>query len=92
MVGHARRPRTGRPVQADTTGVDRWGRRRGAVLQRRDSQTTSDCQGKGRARYYDVVVADEFNKHAAWYYPDPKAAAAMIKGYVSFGDGIDVQR
>ena len=58
----------------------------------RDSQTTSDCPWKGRAKYHDVVVEGEVNKDAAWHYPNPKPAAAMIKGYVAFGGGIDVLR
>jgi Uncharacterized protein conserved in bacteria, COG2343 len=49
------------------------------------SQTRTTCSWKGVASYYDVKVNGEVNKDAAWYYPEPKAAAAHIKGYVAFG-------
>jgi uncharacterized protein (DUF427 family) len=31
------------------------------------------------------------NKDAAWYYTDPKAAAAEIKNYVAFWRGVKVE-
>ena len=34
---------------------------------------------KGQASYYDVVVDGDTNPGAAWYYPEPKSAAAEIK-------------
>jgi uncharacterized protein (DUF427 family) len=37
-----------------------------------------------------VVVNGELNKDAAWYYPEPKAAAAEIKGYIAFWRGVKV--
>jgi uncharacterized protein (DUF427 family) len=54
------------------------------------SQTHTTCSWKGVASYYDVKVNGEVNKDAAWYYPEPKAAAAHIKGYVAFWRGIKV--
>jgi uncharacterized protein (DUF427 family) len=48
------------------------------------------CPWKGEASYYDVVVNGELNKDAAWYYPEPKAAAAEIKGYIAFWRGVKV--
>ena len=54
------------------------------------SSTTTVCPWKGTAHYYDVVVDGSTNKDAAWYYPEPKAAAENIKGYVAFWRGIDV--
>jgi uncharacterized protein (DUF427 family) len=56
----------------------------------RPSESTSRCPWKGTAKYYSVVVDGEVNEDAAWYYPDPSAAAARIKGYVAFWKGIDV--
>ena len=47
-----------------------------------DAQTV--CGWKGTANYYDVVVDGMVNEQAAWYYADPKSAAANIKGYVAF--------
>lgn len=55
-----------------------------------ESSETSVCPWKGRASYYDVVVDGQTNKGAAWYYPDPKAAAENIKGHVAFWRGVVV--
>jgi len=54
------------------------------------SETTSVCPWKGTARYYTVVVAGEKNRDAAWYYPEPKEAAAEIKDRVAFWRGVSV--
>ena len=56
----------------------------------RASPTTSVCPWKGTASYYDVVVGQEVNRDAAWYYPDPKPAAAEIKDRVAFWKGVTV--
>ena len=53
-----------------------------------DRQTR--CPWKGKASYFDVVVDGETNEAAAWYYPNPKAAAADIKDYVAFWRGVSV--
>ena len=39
------------------------------------SETHTTCGWKGVASYYDVVVGDETNRDAAWYYPETKPAA-----------------
>ena len=57
----------------------------------RDSATHSVCPWKGTASYFDVVVNGETNKDAAWYYPDTKAAADNIKGYIAFWKGVKVE-
>ena len=57
----------------------------------RQSGTHTVCSWKGTASYYDVVVNDEVNKDAAWYYPEPKAEAANIKGYIAFWKGVKVE-
>jgi uncharacterized protein (DUF427 family) len=54
------------------------------------SVTTSTCPWKGMARYYTIVVGDRENADAAWYYPNPKAAAANIAGKVAFWKGVKV--
>lgn len=56
----------------------------------RPSDTRTYCGWKGQASYYDVVVAGEVNKDAAWYYPDPKPDARHIKDYVAFWHGVTV--
>lgn len=50
----------------------------------RECDTQTVCGWKGTANYYDVVVDGMVNEQAAWYYADPKPAAANIKGYVAF--------
>ena len=56
----------------------------------RDSNTHTTCPWKGVASYYDVEVAGQVNRDAAWYYPDPKPAASQIQGYVAFWHGVRV--
>ena len=54
------------------------------------SSTTSRCPWKGTARYYSLVVDGKTNQDAAWYYPAPSRAAANIRDYVAFWNGVDV--
>ncbi len=54
------------------------------------SDHTSHCPWKGDARYYDVLVGDDVNSNAAWFYPEPKSAAAEIKDRVAFWKGVEV--
>ena len=61
---------------------------RGDIFRPSDAQTY--CGWKGTANYYDVVVGDEVNEQAAWYYPDPKPEAAQIKDYIAFWKGVEV--
>ncbi len=56
----------------------------------RPSATHTVCSWKGTASYYDVVVGDQVNRDAAWYYPTPKDAAASIAGWVAFWHGVAV--
>ena len=57
----------------------------------KSSDTHTTCPWKGEASYYDVVVGDQTNKDAAWYYPQPKEAAGQIKDYVAFWKGVKVE-
>lgn len=54
------------------------------------SATTSGCPWKGTANYYSVTAGGKTNPDAAWYYAEPKAAAAEIKGRVAFWKGVKV--
>ena len=56
----------------------------------RPSTTHTTCPWKGMASYYDVVVGDNVNKDAAWYYPEPKEAAKEIRGRIAFWKGVRV--
>ncbi len=57
----------------------------------KDSATHTTCGWKGIASYYDVIVSGQVNKDAAWYYPDPKAAARNIAGHIAFWKGVKVE-
>ena len=52
------------------------------------SETHTTCPWKGRASYYNIVIGDEIEADAAWFYPEPKAAAEQIKNYVAFYKGV----
>lgn len=54
------------------------------------SDTHSHCPWKGDASYKTVVVDGKRNPDAAWYYPDPKSAAAEIKDRFAFWKGVSV--
>jgi uncharacterized protein (DUF427 family) len=56
----------------------------------RPSAHHTTCHWKGEASYYDVVVDDQVNKNAAWYYPRPLPAAESIAGRVAFWRGVQV--
>lgn len=55
------------------------------------SDTHSVCPWKGTASYYLVRVDGETNADAAWFYPEPKDAAAEIKDRVAFWKGVTVE-
>lgn len=57
----------------------------------RDSDHTTRCFWKGEAHYKHVVVGGEVNENAAWYYPEPKEAAARITGRFAFWKGVAVE-
>jgi uncharacterized protein (DUF427 family) len=57
-----------------------------------DSATTSVCAWKGRASYYNVAVDGQTNADAAWYYPDPKPDALLVKNRVAFWRGVKVEQ
>ena len=54
------------------------------------SSTHTTCPWKGEASYYSIEVDGKLNKDAAWYYPQPKAAANAITGRVAFWRGVTV--
>ena len=56
----------------------------------RDSEHTSGCPWKGTAHYYNLEVDGQSNANAAFYYPEPKPAAAEIAGRVAFWKGVEV--
>ncbi len=54
------------------------------------SPTTSVCPWKGTASYYTITVDGQENVDAAFYYPQPKDAAANIADHVAFWKGVEV--
>lgn len=63
------------------------------LFQESDHHTT--CHWKGEASYYDVIVNDEINHNAAWFYSLPlPGAITRVKqdftNYVAFWNGIQV--
>ena len=56
------------------------------------SKTHTTCHWKGEASYYDIVVNDQVNHDAAWYYAQPSEAAKEIKDHVAFWKGIQVTK
>jgi uncharacterized protein (DUF427 family) len=53
-----------------------------ALLEKTDKR--SFCEWKGVAVYYDVVIGEERIRDAAWTYPDPTAAFAVLKDHIAF--------
>ncbi|MBK9450859.1 MAG: DUF427 domain-containing protein [Bacteroidetes bacterium] len=56
----------------------------------KESETHSICAWKGKASYYHVSVDGKTNSDAAWYYPEPKQEAELIKGRIAFWRGVSV--
>jgi hypothetical protein len=54
------------------------------------SNHKTSCPWKGQASYYSINVNGDVNPDAAWYYAEPKDAAANIKGRVAFWRGVQV--
>ena len=54
------------------------------------SSHASMCPWKGTAHYHTLSVDGATNPNAAWFYPDPKPAAAEIKGRIAFWKGVVV--
>lgn len=56
-----------------------------------DSATYTVCSWKGTANYLTAVVDGVENIDAAWYYPEPTAAAGEIKDRVAFWKGVAIE-
>lgn len=56
----------------------------------RPSATTSICPWKGTAHYYGLHVDGKDNVDAAWYYPDPKPKAEMVRDRIAFWKGVTI--
>lgn len=54
------------------------------------SNTKTMCSWKGQASYHTLFVNGDANPDAAWFYPEPKEAAAAIKGRIAFWKDVQV--
>ena len=54
------------------------------------SYTTTQCPWKGTASYYTLRVDERDNTDAAWYYAEPKPAAAEIANRIAFWKGVQI--
>jgi uncharacterized protein (DUF427 family) len=54
------------------------------------SNKTTFCPWKGTANYHSLTIDGQQNLDAAWYYADPKPAAAEIKDRIAFWRGVQV--
>jgi uncharacterized protein (DUF427 family) len=55
-----------------------------------DSSKTTSCPWKGTAHYRSLIIGDETNDNAAWYYPTPKPAAKDTEGRMAFWRGVQI--
>jgi uncharacterized protein (DUF427 family) len=55
-----------------------------------ESDHTSVCPWKGTAHYHHLVVDGQRAENAVWSYPEPKEAAAGIRGRFAFWNGVEV--
>jgi uncharacterized protein (DUF427 family) len=54
------------------------------------SDTHTSCGWKGVASYHTLSVDGATNPDAAWYYPEPKDAAAEIRDRIAFWKGVKI--
>lgn len=54
------------------------------------SEYTTFCPWKGSAHYYSIIVDEELNENAAWYYAKPFEKAKQIQGYIAFWKGVEI--
>lgn len=57
-----------------------------------ESNRNTTCPWKGVASYYNIVIDGEEYTNGAWYYPEPKSAAAEIKDHVAFYGNVKVEK
>lgn len=55
------------------------------VLQ--ETNSTSRCEWKGEAIYWDLIVYGQITHNVGWSYPTPFEGYSEIKGYLSFYPG-----
>lgn len=58
----------------------------------RDSDRHTTCPWKGLASYYNITAGGQTVANAAWYYPEPKQAAANIRNHVAFYGMVKIEK
>jgi uncharacterized protein (DUF427 family) len=58
----------------------------------KSSNQKSTCNWKGTASYYDIIDENKRNPAAAWYYPEPSAAAGQTRDHIAFWRGVKIVR
>lgn len=56
----------------------------------RDSDKHTTCSWKGLASYFTLEHEGARSEDAAWYYPDPKSGAEMVRDRVAFWKDVEV--
>ena len=56
----------------------------------RPSLTEGETDWKGTRSFYDVVVDEEVNPDAAWFYSPAGPKAKDIEDMIAFGSGVEV--
>lgn len=54
------------------------------------SDFTTMCPWKGKANYLNIIVGDDLNANAIWYYNNPPEKAAMIRNRIAFWNGVEI--
>ncbi len=55
------------------------------------SNHKTSSSSKGQASYYSLIVKGEMNPDAAWFYPEPKDDADIVKGRVAFWKEVKIE-
>lgn len=59
----------------------------------KDSETTSRCIWKGKARYWHVEGSDEVARDAAFAYPRPwPLARRLVRDRIAFWQGVHIEQ
>ncbi len=55
-----------------------------------ESNNTSRCIWKGKAKYLSVTIDGKTNQDCAWFYPKPSFLAKKIMGYIAFWNDVQI--
>ena len=55
-----------------------------------ESNNTSRCIWKGKAKYLSVTIDGKTNQDCAWFYPKPSFLTKKITGYIAFWNDVQI--